>query len=96
MIDRQPLEVINGQTLTDADWAEVNWLRDTYDGGGPHALSAALRQLAGTNPHTYLAVMAAFFPEIMHRAMEEALAEEGLIENDVREMIRQMEASARH
>jgi hypothetical protein len=40
------LEVVDTTGLTDADWAEINKLKNAYDVGGQKALSAALDDLA--------------------------------------------------
>jgi hypothetical protein len=41
------LEIQDTSGLTDADWAEINKLRDAYKRGGLKALDAALAKLAG-------------------------------------------------
>ena len=46
------------------------------------------------DPIRFAAVIGAFFPEIIREAMKDAVAEAGLTEGDLREMVRKLESPA--
>ena len=86
-------EIIDSSHLTDADWAEINKLKKACETGGK-ALSAAIEQLA-TDPIRYMNVMAAFFPDMIREAIKDSMAESGMTEDYLRELIRKLESPAR-
>jgi hypothetical protein len=86
-------EIVDSSHLTDADWAEINKLKKACETGGK-ALSAAIEQLA-TDPIRYMNVMAAFFPDMIREAIKDSMAESGMTEDDLRELIRKLESPAR-
>jgi hypothetical protein len=91
----EPLEIENPSGLTDADWAEINKLRRAYESGGQPALNEAMQELAKDDPVRYVTVMGAFFPDMIREAIKDSMAEVGLTEDDVREMVRKLESPAR-
>jgi hypothetical protein len=87
-----PLDDIKDPSeLTDADWAEINKLRAAYETGGQEALSAALDELAH-DPVRSIRVLAAFFPEMVRESIKDEMAEKGVTEDDIRELIRKLES----
>jgi hypothetical protein len=87
-------EIVDSSHLTDADWAEINKLKKACETGGKKALSAAIEQLAA-DPIRYMNVMAAFFPDMIREAIKDSMAESGMTEDDLRELIRKLESPAR-
>jgi hypothetical protein len=85
-----PFEVQDATHMTDADWAELNKLKAAYESGGEKALSKALAEL-GADPVRYVSVVGALIPDIMREKMRDALAVQGMTEEDLREMLREAE-----
>jgi hypothetical protein len=81
--------------LTDADWAVVNNLRRAYAEGGTKSLSGAVNQLVNGDVKRCLRVMAAFLPKEVRQTLKDVMAEQGLTEEDLRELLRQAESPAR-
>jgi hypothetical protein len=94
MADDEPFEVVDSTGLTDTDWAEINKLQRTYREGGKKALNTAMAELA-KDPIRFTAVIGAFFPDMIREAMKDAVAEAGMTEEDIREMVRKLESPAR-
>jgi hypothetical protein len=88
-----PFEVIDSSGLTDADWAEINKLQQAYKEGGKRALNKAMAAVAN-DPIRFASVIGAFFPEMIREAIKDAVAEAGLTEEDLREMVRRLESPA--
>jgi hypothetical protein len=84
-------QVADPAGLTDADWAELNKLKAAYESGGSKALSKAFRELA-VDPILSVRVIGALFPEMMREQIRDTLAERGITEEDLREMIRKAES----
>lgn len=78
------LEIADPSRLTDADWAEINKLRNAFETGGAPALQLAYRELA-KNTVLYLRVMGAFYPDEVRNSIKEAMAKRGLTEQDIPE-----------
>ena len=89
------LKVVDTSGLTDADWAEINRLKSLYETGGRNALSKALAELGESDPVRSIRVLSAFFPETVREALTDSMAEQGLMAEDLRELIRKHEASTR-
>jgi len=89
------LEVVDPSGLTDADWAEINRLKSLYETGGRNALSKALAELGESDPVRSIRVLSAFFPETVREALTDSMAEQGLMAEDLRELIRKHEGSTR-
>src|SRR5205823_1307297 len=79
--------------LSDADWAHLNKLKAAYETGGSKALSKAIGELA-TDPIRYVCVMGALFPEKINQKIRDSLAEHGITEEDLREMLRKAESQS--
>jgi hypothetical protein len=94
MADDEPFEVVDSTGLTDADWAEINKLRRAFDKGGQAGVSKAMVKLA-KDPMRYVTVMGAFFPDVIREAIKDSVAEAGMTEEDIREMVRKLESPAR-
>jgi len=88
------LEPVDASHLTDADWAELNKLRRALETGGPEALSKAFANLANAGPLRYMNVVAALFPDMVREMARDKIAEMGMTEEDVRELIRKLEGPA--
>jgi hypothetical protein len=71
--------------LTDADWAEINKLRRVCETEGTKALTKALDEL---DPIRCFRIMAAFFPERVYNTMKDVMAEKGITEDDLKEIVR--------
>jgi hypothetical protein len=94
MAEDEPFEVVDSEGLTDADWAEINKLQHAYREGGKKNLDKAMAKLA-EDPIRFTSVIGAFFPEMIREAMKDAVAESGMTEEDIREMVRKLESPAR-
>ena len=89
------LEVVDTSGLTDADWAEINRLKSLYETDGRNALSNALAELGESDPVRSIRVLSAFFPETVREALTDSMAEQGLMAEDLRELIRKHEGTRR-
>lgn len=92
-ISDNPLEVADLSALSDADCADINRLRLAYTNGGEEALLVALDELA-TDPIRYVHLMRAIYPEMISEAIKDELAERGMDEKDLRDLIRKLESPA--
>src|SRR4051812_29227590 len=63
-VTRESLEVVDSSGLTDANWADINRFKRTYEEGGQAALSKAMAELS-EDPIRYMAVIGAFFPDMV-------------------------------
>jgi hypothetical protein len=90
----ESLEVVDSSGLTDANWADINRLKRTYEGGGQAALSKAMAELSEDSIR-YMAVIGAFFPDMVREAIKDSMAESGMTEEDLRELVRKLESPAR-
>jgi hypothetical protein len=80
------LGIEDTSSLTDADWAEINGLRDAYKTGGQKALKNAWRKLMG-DPIRAMRVYGAFFPAKLRNTIRDVLASEGMTIEDVKKVI---------
>jgi hypothetical protein len=83
-------EVADTSGLTDADWREINKLADAFDAVEKGALSKALEELA-KDPVRYVRIIGAIYPDMMRDAIRDNMAEQGVTEDDLRELIRTLE-----
>ena len=90
----EPFEVEDSTGLTDADWTEINRLKQAYKSGGQKALSKAFEELS-KDPIRYVRVVGAFFPGDVREAIRDEMAAQGMSEDDLRELIRKLESPAR-
>lgn len=91
----EPLEVVDPSGLTDADWAEINALQRAYTEHGAKALNRALADLRERDLIRYARVIGAFFPNELREMIRDEMANMGLDEADLREMLRKLESPAR-
>ena len=85
-------EVQDTSGLTDADWAEINKLRKTYKRGGRKAVGLALEKLA-KDPIRFVVVIGALYPDMMREMIRDQMAEAGITEEDLRELIQKLEGA---
>jgi hypothetical protein len=90
----EPFEVVDPSELSDADWAAINKLWRAQEDGGQNGLSKALDEL-GSDPIRYMKVIGALFPDMVREAIRDEMAEAGMTEEDLREMVRKLESPAR-
>ena len=88
-------DVVVSSGLMDVDWAEINKLRRDHEDGGQDGLSEAMSKLEKDDPVRYIRVAGAFFPDMVREAIQDSMAEAGITEEDVREMVRKLESAAR-
>lgn len=88
-------EPVDTSHLTDADWAAINDLKRAYSDGGAKALSVAMGKIAEEDPIRYLNVIGAYFPEMLAETIKDSIAEAGMTEEDIRELVRKLESPAR-
>jgi hypothetical protein len=82
----EPFEIVDPSGLTDADWVEINKLKAAYASGEERALDKAMGELANKHPIRYLAVLAAFFPDMTRHSIDSRMADPGVKEEDIREL----------
>ena len=90
MNDPDDLGIVDTSWLADADWAVINKLRRIHETEGQKAVRKALRAL---EPESYLRVAAAFFPDKVREAIKDEMAENGITEQDLREMAKKLHPS---
>ena len=79
--------------LSDADWVEINKLRDAYRTGGQKALKDAWRELTD-DPIRTVRVYGAFFPDKLRNTIKDVMAAEGMTVEDLKEMIEKAKSAA--
>jgi hypothetical protein len=89
------LKVVDTSGLTDADWAEINRLKELYITGGQESLLKALAELGESDPVRSIRVLGAFFPNTVRGALRDSMAAQGITAEDLRELIRKHEGSTR-
>ena len=82
------LDVVDPSGLRDADWADIDRLQRLYETGDRNALSKALAELGESDPVRSMRVLHALFPHTVREALKDALAEEGITEEELRDLIR--------
>jgi hypothetical protein len=90
MTEPDDLEIQDTSGLTDSDWVEINKLRNAYKNGGRKAFAIALDQLA-KDPIRYAVVIGAFYPDMVRETIRDQMAEAGITEEDLRELIQKLE-----
>jgi hypothetical protein len=93
MTEPEDLEVQDTSGLTDADWVEINKLRKVYKKSGRKAFVIALDQLA-KDPIRFAVVIGALYPDMMREMIRDQMAEAGITEEDLRELIQKTARSA--
>ena len=89
--ERRPFfEVANVTGLTDADWADINRLKQIHKQGGSKALSKAMDELY-KDPIRAVCVMGAFYPNEVREAIKDQMAEIGMTEEDLPRTLRKLE-----
>jgi hypothetical protein len=63
-------------------------LKKAYETDGPKGLDKAFEELSN-DPIKYLRVVGAFFPNEMCESIKDAMAEQGITEEDLREIMQQ-------
>jgi hypothetical protein len=89
----EPLQVVDSSGLTDDDWTKINQLRHLHESGGCKALAKAFDELAKADPIHFVHIMNAFFPDMVREMSRDVLAEVGMTEDEVRELIQNLEGS---
>jgi len=87
MSEAEDLAIQDTTGLTDADWAEINKLRNARKNGGAKAVKRVMQQLLAKDVIQYVRVIAAFFPDMMREAIRDQMAEAGITEQDIRELL---------
>jgi|SRR5215469_1294741 len=90
MTEPDDLEVQDTSGLTDADWFEINKLRKAHKKGGRKAFANALDRLA-KDPIRFAVVIGALYPDMMREMIRDQMAEAGITEQDLRELIQKLE-----
>lgn len=95
MANRAAPEIVDTSNLTDADWAEINKLRQAYETGGQKAFSKALDELADRDPVEYFTIVAAYFPHAVMEVIEDNTAA-GFTEEEFYEIDAANDSPTRH
>lgn len=91
--DDNDLAVVDSSGLTDRDWTKINELSAIYKAGGKQALAIALDTLTNEDPVLTLRVLAAFSPVDTSNAIKDVMADQGITEDDMRQLIAKLEQS---
>jgi len=91
MSEAEDLAIQDTTGLTDADWAEINKLRNAHKKGGAKAVGRAMQQLAKDDPVRYVSVIGAFYPDMVREEIKDSMAEQGITEEDIREILQNAE-----
>jgi len=70
----------------------INKLRKTYKRGGRKAVGLALEKLA-KDPIRFVVVIGALYPDMMREMIRDQMAEAGITEQDLRELIQKLEST---
>jgi hypothetical protein len=89
----EELGIADTSGLRDADWVEINKLRDAYRTGGQKALRDAWRKLTD-DPIRTVRVYGAFFPAKLRNTIKDVMAAEGMTVEDLTEMIEKAKSAA--
>src|SRR5262249_43416633 len=89
MSEAEDLAIQDTTGLTDADWAEINKLRNAHKKGGPKAVGRAMQQK--DDPVRYVRVIGAFYPDMIREEIKDSMAERGITEEDIREILQNAE-----
>jgi hypothetical protein len=81
--------------LTDADWSEIGKIQKAHAEGGMKALDVALQELLDRDVLRHAMICGALWPDELREAIRDAMAEEGMDEQDLRQLIRKLESPAR-
>ena len=79
-------KIVDSEGLSDADWVEVNRLLRAYDAGGNEAFWQAMDKLGEKDPIQQIAIAGAFYPDVVREVIKDEMAEQGMTEEDVREL----------
>jgi hypothetical protein len=86
-----PFEEVPDPTgMTDADWADLNKLKAAYESGGAKASRKVFAELSA-DPVRGVRILGALFPEMVREQLKDRLAEHGITEDDLRQMLREAE-----
>lgn len=89
------LEVVDPTGLTDADWGQINALRALYESSGAEALDNALERLSSERPGQFIRIAAALDPASVRDATKDELADKGITEQDVSDLLKRLNAPTR-
>ena len=90
------LKIQDASGLTDADWAQINKLRQALEHGGDKAFQKKALADLKKDPSRYLRVMRAFFPVRVREALRDSLANAGITEEDLRELAKVLRPARKH
>ena len=91
MSEAEDLAIQDTTGLTDADWAEINKLRNAHKNGGAKAVKRVMQQLLAKDVIQYVRVIAAFYPDMVRETIRDQMAEAGITEEDIRELLQKAE-----
>jgi hypothetical protein len=89
----QKLKVVDTSGLSDADWAAINRVNRAFALGGIDGFWDELENLGDLV--LQIRVAFAFFPDVIHEAISDEMAEHGLAIEDLHELLRRAESPAR-
>ena len=91
--DNEP-QLVDTTALTDADWAEINKIKQAYAKRGQKGFEKALHVLCKRDPLSWLRVVLAYYPTAVREALRDNLAASGVTAEDLQEIFGNMESSA--
>jgi hypothetical protein len=88
-----PPVVVDSEDLTNTDWAEINKLKRAFENGGSKAFWEAMDRLGEDDLGTQVHIAGAFWPEMVKDLIKDAIADAGMTEEDIREVMRKLKSS---
>lgn len=86
------LKVADVSGLTDADWTAINKVVSACEAGGFEVFWDEIDKLG--DPARQIKVAGAFFPDLIREALKDEMAEHGITQEDLKELLRSRERPA--
>ena len=86
------LKVVDMSGLTDADWIGINKVMRACEAGGFEVFWDEIDKLG--DPARQIKVARAFFPDLIREALKDEMAEHGITQEDLKELLRLLERPA--
>jgi len=89
--DNEP-QLVDTTDLNDADWVEINKIKQAYAQRGQRGFVKALDALYKMDRFRWLGVVLAYYPRAVREAMRDNMAASGVTAEDLQEMFGNMKS----
>ena len=86
------LKVVDVSGLTDADWTGINQVMRACEAGGFEVFWDEIEKLG--DPARQIKVAGAFFPDLIREALKDEMAEQGITQDDLKELLGSVKSPA--